>query len=153
MSPAILSGPSAADVFDAPVWDLGDQTHLARLDQRANRRALVTINGLLHSGETSLDLLARRAEAMRHDPFTADTSLVLGLVDGRCESAGESLFWYLCSTQHLPTPTPQFEVRDRHGRVVAQASQTMSRADTRASSASWSVGISWDWRSASTRRR
>lgn len=161
-SPAVLAGPSAVDVFQAPAWDLGDHTHLARLDQRANRRktrkvqhrgllvadditirdgvpltsgtrtaldmiaitdvphALVSINGLLRSGETTLDLLSRRAETMQHDPFTADTSLVLGLADGRCESAGESLFWYLCWTQNLPKPVPQFEVRDGRGRVVAR---------------------------------
>lgn len=36
-SPAILAGPSAADALGVPVWDMGEHTHLARLDERANR--------------------------------------------------------------------------------------------------------------------
>ncbi|HEU5035420.1 MAG TPA: type IV toxin-antitoxin system AbiEi family antitoxin domain-containing protein [Nocardioides sp.] len=161
-SPAALAGPSAADVFDVPIWDMGDHTHLARLDQRANRRktrkvqhrgsllaedltirdgvpltngtrtaldmiaitdvphALVTVNGLLHARETTPELLARRAAGMQHDPFTADTSIVLDLADSRCESAGESLFVHLCWAHGLAMPVPQFEVRDGRGRLIAR---------------------------------
>ena len=161
-SPAVLAGPSAADAFGVPVWDMGDETHLARLDRKANRRktrkvqhrgvllaedvtvrdgvpltsgtrtaldmialadiprALVTINGLLHAGETTSPLLAHRAQGMRHDPFTADSSIVLALADERCESAGESLFVHVCWAQALPMPVPQFEVRDGRGHLVGR---------------------------------
>lgn len=161
-SPAVLAGPSAADVFGVPVWEMGDHTHLLRLDQRANRRktrkvqhrgvvlaeditvrggvpltsgtrtaldmialadvphALVTVNGLLHAGETTLELLTRRAAAMEHDPFTAASSTVLELADGRCESAGETLFAHLCWAQGLPRPIPQYEVRDSFGRLIGR---------------------------------
>ena len=161
-SPAALAGPSAADVFGVPVWDMGDTTHLVRLDHLANRRkckkaqhrgsllaedltvrdgipltsgtrtaldmiaigdiahALVTVNGLLHAGETTVDLLQRRAAGMQHDPHTADTAIVLDLADPRPESAGESLTTYLCWAQGLPMPIPQFEVRDRDGRLIGR---------------------------------
>lgn len=36
--PTVLSGPSAADVYGVPVWDLGDEVHVTRLDARADRR-------------------------------------------------------------------------------------------------------------------
>ena len=117
-SPAALAGPSAADVLGVPVWDMGDTTHLVRLDQLANRHkckkaqhrgsilvedltvrggipvtsgtrtaldmiaigdiahALVTINGLLHAGETTPELLQRRAAGMQHNPHTAETCLL-----------------------------------------------------------------------------
>ena len=161
-SPAALAGPSAADAFGVPVWDMGDTTHLARLDELANRRkcnkvqhrgsllvedltirngipltsgtrtaldmiaiadiahALVTVNGLLHAGETSPALLQRRAAGMQHDPHTADTAIVLDLADPRPESAGESLTVYLCWAQGLPMPIPQFEIRDRDGRLIGR---------------------------------
>ena len=161
-SPAALAGPSAADVLGVPVWDMGDTTHLVRLDQLANRRkckkaqhrgsllvedltirdgvpvtsgtrtaldmiaigdvahALVTVNGLLHAGETTPELLQRRAAGMRHDPHTADTGIVLDLADPRPESAGESLTVHLCWAQGLPMPIPQFEIRDRDGRLIGR---------------------------------
>lgn len=161
-SPAALAGPSAADVLGVPVWDMGDTTHLVRLDQRANRHkckkaqhrgsllvedltirdgipvtsgtrtaldmiaigdiahALVTVNDLLHAGETTPELLQRRAAGLLHDPHTADTSIVLDLADARPESAGESLVVYLCWAQGLPMPIPQFEIRDPDGRLIGR---------------------------------
>jgi hypothetical protein len=161
-SPAVLAGPSAADLFGAPVWRMGSDVHLGRLDQKAGRReggkiqhrpallaeditvrggvpltsgtrtaldmialadvpsALVTVNGLLRSGETTPELLERRLGAMRHDPHTLTAPLVLGLADGRCESVGESLSVHFCWAQHLPRPQLQVEVRNHSGRVVAR---------------------------------
>lgn len=157
-----LAGPSAADVLGAPVWDMGPEVHLARLDHKASRRAggkvqhrgqlvaedltvrdgipvtsgtrtaldmiaiadvphaLVTINGLLHVGETTLELLQRRATGLEHDPYTATTPIVLGLADGRCESAGESRSLHLFWRQHLPKPQLQVEVFDASGRLVGR---------------------------------
>lgn len=159
-SPAALAGPSAADALGAPVWDMGNEVHLVRLDQRSSRRkggkvqhrgkmlaedltvragipvtsgtrtaldmialadiprALVTVNGLLHAGETTPELLRRRAAAMEHDPHTLRTPVVLGLADGRCESAGESLALHLCWATHLPRPDLQVEIMDESGQVV-----------------------------------
>jgi len=161
-APVALAGPSAADVFGAPVWQMGDEVHLARLDGKAGRReagrvehrgytvcedvtirngipvtsgtrtavdmialadtepALVTVNGLLHGGETSLELIRRRIESMSYDPHTLNAPVVLALADGRCESAGETRTFYLCWRHRLPAPIPQVEIRNRSGKVVAR---------------------------------
>lgn len=83
-------------------------------------RSLVVINGLLHAGETTVPLLRQRLDGMAHWPDTLHTDLVLRLADGRHESVGESRTGYLCWSQQLPAPTPQYEIRDRTGRVVAR---------------------------------
>ena len=161
-APVVLAGPNAADLLGAPVWDTGDDVHLARLDGRAGRReagrvehrghivsddvtirggvpltsgtrtaidmialtdterALVTINGLLHAEETSLELIRYRIQSMASDPHTLNAPMVLGLADGRCESAGETRTFCLCWRHHLPRPIPQYEILDRTGRVVAR---------------------------------
>jgi hypothetical protein len=81
---------------------------------------LVVVNGLLHMGETTPELLEHRYAGMEHWPATLTTDLVLRLADGRCESAGESRTLYLCWNQHLPPPEPQYKVRDSRGVVVAR---------------------------------
>lgn len=160
-TPTVLAGPDAAEVLGAPVWDMGEGTHVLRLDRKADRRtggriphrgsvlvedttirdglpvtsgtrtaldvialtdqehALVMIDGLLHAGETTLPLLERRAEAMRHDPGTLATPVVLGYADGRHESAGETRSAAMFRRAGLPRPIPQYEIRSR-GRVVAR---------------------------------
>ena len=47
------------------------------------------------------------------------TDIVLRLADPRIESPGESRVLYLCYLYGLPAPEPQYQVRDRSGRVVA----------------------------------
>lgn len=160
-SPAVLAGPSAAEELDAPVWDMGDEVHLARLDGRAGRReagvvqhrgamrvgdltvrdgipltsgtrtalemiaiaepehALVTINGLVRAGETSVELMRQRLAGLTTTPFTLNAPIVLGLVEPLCESAGETRTLMLCWRQHLPRPIAQHEIRDASGRLVA----------------------------------
>lgn len=161
-APAALAGPSAADFLGAPVWDMGEDVHLARLDRKAGRReagkvqhrgqllaedltvrggipitsgtrtaldmialtdvphALVTVNGLLHAGDTTLELLHRRVAGMEYDPHTLHAPIVLALADAKAESAGESLALHLCWEQHLPRPALQVEIVDAYGRVVAR---------------------------------
>ncbi|WP_395694023.1 hypothetical protein [Nocardioides sp.] len=161
-SPVMLTGPSAADELGAPVWDMGDETHFARLDGRAGRReagivqhrtrvlvgdltirnglpvasgtrtavdmltltdpehALVTINGLLHTGETTLDLIGQRVEGMAMNPHTLNAPIVLGLAEPRCESAGETRAMFLLWRHHLPRPQVQLVIVDARGRVVAR---------------------------------
>jgi hypothetical protein len=160
--PTILAGPSAAEVLGAPVWDLGDEVHVARLNGRSDRReagrvphrgrllvddvtvrqrlpvtsgtrtaldvmklfdtehALVVVDGLLRTGETTMPLLERDGAAMRHHPDSLRVPIVLDHADGRHESAGETRSDYLIWRQHLPRPIPQYEVRDRWGRVIAR---------------------------------
>lgn len=59
-------------------------------------------------------------EPMDHWPDTLTTDLLLRLADGRCETPGEARTLHLCWRQHLPMPTPQYEIRDRAGNVIAR---------------------------------
>jgi len=81
--------------------------------------SLVVVEGLIHSGATTIDLLADRyAENMEHWPNSLATDLVLGLADGRTESVGETRSRYLFWSQHLPMPEPQYEVRTAAGHLL-----------------------------------
>lgn len=161
-TPTLLAGPTAGRVLGVPVWDLGDEVHVARLDRRADRRdagrrphrgelrvedvtvrdglpitsgtrtaldvismtdaehALVVIDGLLHAGETTVDLIVRRAHGMRFNPHSLTVPLVLMHAEGRHESAGETRAAWMFRKGGLPRPTPQAEIRDRSGRVIAR---------------------------------
>jgi hypothetical protein len=77
--------------------------------------ALVTVNGLLHSGQLTAPELAAMAHDTRHWPESLSANLVARLADPRLESAGESRTAYLCWVQHLPQPTPQVDILDEHG--------------------------------------
>ena len=81
---------------------------------------LVVSNHFLHEGLTTSDELATRYALMKHWPNTLRTDLVLRLADGRVESVLETRFLHLCWRQALPSPVPQYEVRDAFGRVVAR---------------------------------
>ncbi|RYB91752.1 hypothetical protein EUA93_16540 [Nocardioides oleivorans] len=82
--------------------------------------ALVEIDHLLHNGHTTLEKLHDRYEKMAYWPRTLTTDLVLRLADGRSESVGETRSRYLCWTQHLPAPIPNYPIVDQHGREIAR---------------------------------
>jgi hypothetical protein len=82
--------------------------------------SLVVVNHLLHVGHTTPEMLAARYETMSQWPNTLITDLVLRLADPRIESVGESRFFHLCFRHRLPMPTPQYEIRDGSGKVVAR---------------------------------
>jgi hypothetical protein len=82
--------------------------------------SVVVMDDLLNRKLTTKQALEQRNAAMSHWPDTLTTDLVIRLADGRSESVGETRTRHLCWTQHLPAPVPQFEVRDRHGTVVAR---------------------------------
>lgn len=83
-------------------------------------RSLIVVNGLLHSGATTVEEFAVRAESARYWPHSLTTDLVLRLCQPRLESAGETRFDYFCWRQRLPRPTPQVEVYDEHGQLVGR---------------------------------
>ncbi len=158
----LLSGPTAALVLGAPVWDLGGEIHVTRVDARADRRqagrvphrgvllvedvtvrdglpitsgtktaldvmtiaeterALVVVDGLLNAGETTMPLLERRMVAMSHDPHSLKFPIVMQYADPRHESAGETRTRWLLRRAGLPRPIPQYEVRDRAGRLIGR---------------------------------
>ena len=75
--------------------------------------SLVVVDGLLATGATTSEHLARRYAAMTFWPNTLATDLVLSLADGRSDSVGETRVRYQCWRFGLPSPVPQFEVRER----------------------------------------
>lgn len=81
--------------------------------------ALVTVNGLLAAGATSMDQLRQAEARYREWPGALRTRVVLSLADGALMSAGESRTMYLCWTQGLPKPLCQVPIVDEHGRIVA----------------------------------
>lgn len=82
--------------------------------------ALVTANGLINGGHTTLAEVEELAHDTRFWPASLATRLVLGLVHPKVESALESRVWHLFWCEHLPRPEPQVEVRDEAGRLVGR---------------------------------
>jgi len=82
--------------------------------------SLVTVNDLLRRGETTHELLTHALTTRVFWPHSLTSDLVERLADGRVESVGESRFLYLCWAQGLPLPIPQYEIKDRSGRVIAR---------------------------------
>lgn len=81
---------------------------------------LVAVNRLLHAGQMTLTELHDFAEAHTAWPGSLTANVVVRLADHRPESVGEDRFSYLAYAQGLPRPTPQVEVHDERGRVVAR---------------------------------
>jgi hypothetical protein len=82
--------------------------------------ALVEVDFLLHEGLTTIEQLADRYATMTRWPRTLTTEMVLRLADGRSESVGETRARFLCWSQHLPAPVPNYSIRDDTGVEVAR---------------------------------
>jgi hypothetical protein len=80
---------------------------------------MVTVDGLLHAGLTTLLDVAALAHDTRYWPHSLRTIVVLRLTDGRHGSAGESRTAFMCFDQHLPKPEPQVAILDEWGQVFA----------------------------------
>lgn len=72
--PTLLTGPSAARVLGAPVWDLGDDIHVNSLDRRADRR---TAGRRPHRGDLRVEDTTIRGGL----PITAGTRTALDLIE------------------------------------------------------------------------
>ena len=81
---------------------------------------LVVVNDFLHRGLTSIGDLRERYAPMTQDPFTLRTDLVLRLADERVESVGETRTLFMCYRGGIPSPTPQYELRDAMGDLIAR---------------------------------
>lgn len=82
--------------------------------------ALITVDGLLHAGLTTLSGVTQFAHRTRWWPNSLRTVVVLRLADPRHESAGESRAAYFFYAQGLPKPEPQVVIRDEEGREFAR---------------------------------
>lgn len=83
-------------------------------------RALVVTNALLHAGWTTVERLEHRSVDMQQWPGSLSHELLLRHCDPRIESVGETRTYMALYRAGFPCPTPQFEVRDRNGRLVAK---------------------------------
>jgi hypothetical protein len=81
---------------------------------------LVVVNHLLHCGMTTKEELLERYAVMEHWPNTLRTGLVLHRADARIETVGESRTWHLILNAGLPTPEPQYVVRDAFGHEIGR---------------------------------
>jgi hypothetical protein len=72
--PTLLTGPSAARVLEAPVWDLGDDVHVNSLDHKADRRHA---GRRPHRGE----LLVEDTTIRNGLPITAGTRTALEIIE------------------------------------------------------------------------
>lgn len=82
--------------------------------------SLVVVNDLLRARKTTRSQLEHRYVDMEQWPHTLRTDLVLRLCDGRIESVAESRACYCFFRHGLPSPVPQYEVRDGSGQIVAR---------------------------------
>lgn len=80
---------------------------------------MTVVSDLLHRGLTTTEQLIERYQTITRWPHTMTTQLVLRLSDDRFESIGETRSFYLCFSQGLPMPEPQYDICDRSGRVLA----------------------------------
>ena len=83
--------------------------------------SLVTVNGLLHSGQLTAEAFATEIERCKFWPDTLTASVVQRLVDPRIGSVAESRFSFLCWDQRLPRPEAQVPILDEFGHEFAYA--------------------------------
>ena len=81
--------------------------------------ALVTVNGLLNSGQLTTTEFAAEFQKLKYWPSTLSATIVLRLCDPRVQSPAESRAVFLCWSQGLPAPEPQVPILDEHGRAFA----------------------------------
>lgn len=81
---------------------------------------LVTVDGALHAGSVSHDLLRGIAGEFACWQGSRSARLALSLADGRSESPGESRTRYLFWRFGIPSPDLQFHVLDHDGRILAR---------------------------------
>jgi hypothetical protein len=82
--------------------------------------SLIVVNDFLHRRLTTVPDLQQRYAAMCHDPYTLKTDLVLRLADPRLESLAETRTWFMCYRHGVRAPTPQYQLRDDIGDLIAR---------------------------------
>ncbi len=78
-------------------------------------------DAVLRQHLTDADALAERVVAAARRRGVARARDCLGRLDARAQSAPESAVRYWLTSHDLPPPTPQLEISDERGRVVAHA--------------------------------
>jgi len=81
--------------------------------------AVVSADSALHRRTCVPDQLYARFKEMNHWPGSQKIHVMLGWMDGRAESVGESRSRLLFRREGIPPPDLQFEVRDENGLLLA----------------------------------
>lgn len=81
-------------------------------------RGLIMADAALHRGLVLPEQLERQYVQQDRDPRTLHVRLVVRRADGRAASPGESRSRHLFWTQGLPSPVPQYAVRDHRGNLI-----------------------------------
>jgi hypothetical protein len=81
--------------------------------------SLVSANWLLQQGVTSAAELDGHLQRFQRWPGSLTSDLVVRLSDPRNAWPGEARLSHLLWREHLPRPSPQYEVYDESGRLVA----------------------------------
>lgn len=79
-----------------------------------------TTDAALHEGLTTNQDLLDTLETMRDWPGARNAGKVVAFADHRAESVGESRARMVFDAAGLPQPEPQYEVRDKKGRLIAR---------------------------------
>ena len=139
-SPAVLSGPSAADMLGVPVWNMGDEVHLARLDQRAGRR---TGGKVQHHGR----MLAEDLTVRNGVPLTSGTRTALDMIAlTDVPRALVTVNGLLRAKETTPELLRRRSASMTHDPNTLHAPVVLGLADERCESAGESLGVYLCWR-------
>ncbi len=93
---------------------------LETLMHQNSEATFCVLNDLLHRAVVTYADLNAQFVTMQTWPWMLPGEVLLRLADHRIESVGESRTLWCCYQHRLPMPTPQYEVKDSQGRVVAR---------------------------------
>ena len=82
--------------------------------------AVAVADAALRAGLVTLEELAEALARAAHRPGAPAARRVVAFADGRSESVGESRSRVAIARAGLPTPVPQWAVRDHRGRLVGR---------------------------------
>lgn len=81
---------------------------------------VAVVDWYLQNALTTIDELRQLHERMAQWPGSIGLHRVLGLVDGKAESVGETRTRLMCRAHRLPSPITQLEIHDHNGRMVGR---------------------------------
>ncbi len=81
---------------------------------------VAVVDWYLQNALTTIDELRQLHERMAEWPGSIGLHRVLGLVDGKAESVGETRTRLMCRAHRLPPPIAQLEIHDHNGRLIGR---------------------------------
>ena len=96
---------------------VGKVVHHRGLSQEAG---VAVVDWYLQNALTTIDELRQLHERMAEWPGSIGLHRILGLVDGKAESVGETRTRLMCRAHRLPPPIAQLEIHDHNGRLAGR---------------------------------